>query len=68
MLARKSGAGHVGYRRPLCRSRSTAKATEAAVDIVLGQFVDVDGNQTIHEEMVVIKLSARNGQEDRFRS
>ena len=68
MLARKSGAGHFGFRRPLCRSRSTANATEAAVDIVLGPFVDVDGNQTIHEEMVVIRLSARNGQEDRFRS
>jgi hypothetical protein len=68
MLATKSGAGHVDFRRPLCRSRSTANATEAAVDIVLGPFVDVDGNQTIHEEMVVIGLSSRNGQEDRFRS
>jgi hypothetical protein len=69
MLATKSGAGHVDFRRPLCRSRSTANATEAAaVDIVLGPFVDVHDNQTIHEEMVVIGLSSRNGQEDRFRS
>jgi hypothetical protein len=48
--------GEEVWRRPrwlsptaLQIARSTANATEAAVDIDRCPFVDLDGNQTIHE-------------------